>query len=65
MTPYYKRLSTPVDVIFPSSGTGGGAGYENPIICTLTQNLQLLQILSSITTIQTSTTAYGEEKNDK
>ena len=65
MTPYYKRLSTPVDVIFPSCRTGGGAGYENPIICTLTQNLKLVQILSSITTIQTSTTAYGEEKNDK
>lgn len=65
MTPYYKRLSTPVDVIFPSSGTGGGAGYENPIICTLTQNLQLLQILSSITAIQTSTTASGEKRNDK
>ena len=32
MTPYYKRLSTPVDVIFPSSGTGGGAGYEFTII---------------------------------
>lgn len=58
MTPYYKRLSTPVDVIFPSCRTGGGAGYENLTICALTQNLQLLQILSSIT-------AYREESNDR
>lgn len=57
MKPYYKRLSTPID-IFPKYGTRGGAGYENPIICTLTQNLQLLQILSSIT-------AYKEESNDR
>ncbi len=57
MTPYYKRLSTPID-IFPKYGTRGGAGYENLTIYPLTQNLQLLQLLSSIT-------VYREESNDR
>ena len=51
MTPYYKRLSTPVDVIFPSSGTGGGAGQQNFIPAC---NLQFLQLLIK----------YAESKND-
>lgn len=51
MTPYYKRLSTPVDVIFPSCGTGGGTGHENFILAC---NLQFLQLLIK----------YPESKND-
>lgn len=51
MTPYYKRLSTPIDAIFPSYGMGGGAGYENLIFAC---NLQFLQLLIE----------YAESKND-
>lgn len=51
MTPYYKRLSTPIDVIFPSYGTGGGAGQQNFISAC---NLQFLQLLIK----------YTESKND-